>query len=205
MGPVDVGPGSLPADIEREAGLLSGELGVPLRWRVKLGSDAVWDRRNRRSEVCMVVRRPGGTLLTFRKTFYPVGVFRLLTGGVEVGESVLDALRREVAEETGLQVMLSRFLALLSYLPEGGNASPRAFTFAFLLDEVGGALRCADPNENVAAFSEVRPDELPELAGRLENLPSTHSRHLGEDWRDWGQYRSVVHRAVGQALHVGAG
>ena len=63
----------------------------------------------------MVVRRPNGKLITAKKTFYPPGAFRLLTGGVGHGELIAAALLREVAEETGLDVVVRRFLAVIEY------------------------------------------------------------------------------------------
>src|SRR5438128_2506326 len=114
---------------------------------------------DRYGEVCMVVRRPNGKLITAIKTFYPAGAFRLLTGGVDHGEPIADALLREVAEETGLDVVVRRFLAVIEYqLQELGDAgcglgSPSSTphlpppipwnfaTFAFLLDEIGGILQ----------------------------------------------------------------
>src|SRR6185503_11487916 len=106
---------------------------------------------DRYGEVCMVVRRPNGMLITAKKTFYPAGAFRLLTGGVGHGELIAAALLREVAEETGLEVVVRRFLAVIEYhLQELGarpsnpqlassNLQPFA-TFAFLLDEIAGTL-----------------------------------------------------------------
>src|SRR4051812_2327989 len=87
------------------------QFGRPERHTVVVGTSAFWARQNRRREVCMVLRRKSGLILTFTKTFYPPGVYRLLTGGVEPGESVRQALLREVQEETGLQITVSRFLS----------------------------------------------------------------------------------------------
>src|SRR5262245_32555552 len=70
---------------------------------------------DRYGEVCMVIRRPNGKLITAIKTFYPPGAFRLLTGGVQHGEPIADALMREVAEETGLDVIVRQFLAVIEY------------------------------------------------------------------------------------------
>src|SRR5262249_35394158 len=77
---------------------------------------------DRFAEVCMVLRRPNGKLITAVKTYYPDGAFRLLTGGVGHGESIGVALLREVAEETGLDVVVRRFLAVVEYSLTLGQA-----------------------------------------------------------------------------------
>src|SRR5438132_14274637 len=95
-------------------------------------------RPDRFGEVCMVVRRPNAKLLLSIKTFYPRGAYRLPTGGIHHGESVLDALVREAYEETGLELAVRRFLSRIAYAPASRPQAPPVFhTFAFLLEELG--------------------------------------------------------------------
>ena len=103
--------------IETEIADLAARYGSPRRVTAELDS---WQfspltMDDRYGEVCMVVRRPNGKLITAKKTFYPTGAFRLLTGGVDHGEPIATALWREVAEETGLDVVVRRFLAVIEY------------------------------------------------------------------------------------------
>src|SRR5262245_8008181 len=97
----------LTPEIEAEIAVLAARYGEPRRVSVAL-SGAPFDpliMTDRFGEVCMVIRRPRGTLLTAIKTFYPPGAYRLLTGGVGHGEPIDAALLREVDEETGLEVV----------------------------------------------------------------------------------------------------
>jgi ADP-ribose pyrophosphatase YjhB (NUDIX family) len=168
------------------------------------GSDALWTRRNRLREVCMVIRRPSGRLLTFTKAFYPPGLYRLLSGGVEPGEGVLQALQRELAEETGLECTIARFLAVVEYRSEEAPLGPaRMFTFAFLVDERGGTLRLEDDEERLAGYGETDVAGLAAIADQLDALPDRFSPDLGESWREWGAFRAVVHRVVRDALTPG--
>ena len=163
----------------------------------------------------MVVRRPSGRLLVSTKAFYPLGVYRLMTGGVEAGETVHAALLRETLEETGLQTEVRRFLAALAYRTAAtlaaGSAEPVFYTYAFLLDEVGGTLGALDEHERIEAYREIETDDLPALAAALDGLaitaPDVLAAHPGADpaldprgWWDWGRFRAVVHRAVHEAL-----
>jgi 8-oxo-dGTP pyrophosphatase MutT (NUDIX family) len=191
--------------IEAQIQQLAEEYGTPLRWTVTLENDGFFDplgKTDRYGEVCMVVRRPNGKLLTAIKTFYPAGAYRLLTGGIHHGEQVHDALLRETAEETGLEVLVTRFLAVVDYRQPGDDpTAPAPFTsFAFLLDESGGTLHCADPGERVEAFREIEVDELPTIANYLAALTDEQSDEINGRWRDWGRFRAVIHRAVHEAL-----
>lgn len=190
--------------IEREIAELADRYGDPIRHTAQLDVDGLFSplgKDDRRGEVCMVLRRRNGLLLTARKTFYPPDGFRLLTGGIAHGERVLDALQREIAEETGLDVAIRRFLAAIRYETrrETGDA-PRFWTFAFLLDEIGGTLACADPDEQVEEYREVALDDLPQIADRLDNLRADYDREIGGNWSDWGRFRAVAHRVVYAAL-----
>lgn len=194
---------TLPQDKRSEIDALAIRYGRPLVRTVDLAPNTYLNTENlgvRASEVCMVVRRIGGRLLTFRKTFYPQGVFRLLTGGIAQDESVLDALRRECQEETGLQTELRRLLAIVSYGVEGSDDPPIFHTFAFLLDEISGMLGALDAAERVEAFRDIEPPELLTIAARLDDLDAGYAEELNSRWRDWGRFRAVIHRIVSEAL-----
>ncbi len=182
--------------IEADIHALAMRYGAPRRIVAPLDG-ASFDpvaRSDRYGEVCMVVRRRNGRLITAIKTFYPAGCFRLLTGGIAHGETIEAALQREVEEETGLQTVIRRFLAVIVYPPQ------RFATFAFLLDEHGGELGSRDPHERIAAFREIDVAELPLLAATLEAAPDRFDAAIGGNWRDWGHFRAIVHRVVYQAL-----
>ena len=195
----------LSAETEAEIAALALRYGTPNRSVVAL-TGAPFDpvsMPDRYGEVCMVVRQPDGTLITAIKTFYPTGAFRLLTGGIHHGEAIADALLREVAEETGLDVLVRRFLAVIEYeLPALGPRATNLATFAFLLDAVGGELAPQDPNERIGAFRFLAVDELPALADTLEHVPDVIDPEIGGSWCDWGRFRAVVHREVFAALRV---
>lgn len=190
----------LTPSVEAEIASLAERYGAPRRVAVTLAGqpfDPI-EKRDRFGEVCMVVRRPSGRLLTAIKTFYPSGAFRLLTGGVGHGESIESALLREVAEETGLEVVVRQFLAVIEYRLDGQQGD--FATFAFLLDETGGTLGVHDESERIAAFREVAVADLPRMAETLDSTPDEHSDEIAGSWRDWGRFRAVVHRVVYEAL-----
>ncbi|HXF81239.1 MAG TPA: NUDIX hydrolase [bacterium] len=173
----------------------------PVQRTVELGANTFAFPRGaaRCDEVCMVFRRPGGDVLTMRKTFYPPGVYRLPSGGIRPGEAVFQALRREVWEETGWTVEPGRTAPIAVVTYRGGPALA-CRSFVFLIDGVHGSPRSQDPHEQVADFCWVKPGTLGALAGALEALGAEEAPDLESTWRDWGRFRAVVHRLVEELL-----
>lgn len=97
-----------------------------------------------------IIRDSAGRLLMQRRGDF--GTWGLPAGGIELDESVATALTREVAEETGLQVIRATPFGIYSdpsyavTYPNGDQIQP--FTLAFLVDEWSGEL-VADGDETL--------------------------------------------------------
>jgi 8-oxo-dGTP diphosphatase len=70
-------------------------------------------------------------------------------GRVEEGENLLDALRREVREEAGVEIEPGPLAVVWSML-----TPPSAVIFTFLGRYAGGELRCSDDSVGASWFSE---------------------------------------------------
>lgn len=191
---------------EMEIATLAQRYGKPRRVVAVLPTNnfSPLNKAGRIGEVAMVVRRPDGHLITARKTFYPPDGYRLLTGGIKPDEQIEAALLRETHEETGLTVRVQRFLAIITYqVPPSAPPDQQArefFTFAFLLDELGGNLASLDEEECIADFRMIRPDELPAMATTLEYIGDGSHEEMDDRWREWGIFRAVLHRVVFDVL-----
>ena len=73
---------------------------------------------------------------------------------------------------------------------------PVFVTYVFLLDERAGELASHDPGEHLESFREITISELPALADALQHAPDVYSDEIKGNWRDWGEFRAVVHRVV---------
>jgi len=189
-------------ELDEEIGEIAARFGAPRRVEVLIRPffDPV-QRPDRFAEVCMVIRRRNGRVPLSIKTFYPRGAYRLPTGGIHHGERILDALRRETEEETGLETDVKRFLAWITYRPVSAPDGPPLFhTFAFFLDELGGRFHTTDTEERIADWIEVEPGALGQVADRLDRIASAPSEDIGGDWADWGHFRAIVHRVVHEEL-----
>jgi len=91
-----------------------------------------------------------------------------------------------------------------TYAPLSSPGAPPVFhTFAFLLDDLGGTLGALDTSERIEEWREIDIGDLPRVADVLDQLTTQGTEDIGGDWRAWGKFRAVVHRAVHQALASG--
>ncbi|MEZ5652693.1 MAG: NAD(+) diphosphatase [Burkholderiaceae bacterium] len=103
----------------------------------------------------MVLIRDGSRLLLGRGINFPPGRYSALAGFLEAGETIEQAIHREVFEEVNVQVSNLRYFGSQSW------PFPNSLMIAFVADYAGGELR-HDPSELAdAAFFEL--DELPRL------------------------------------------
>lgn len=155
---------------------------------------ADWGRalvNKRRGEVVMVIQQPAGLVL-HSKDFYPPGIYRLPSGGVRWGESVLSALHREAWEELGLKLQVERFLGLLEYKLCCQWETMPFVSYVFLARGGERKLVPNDKEEHILSFRQVPVAELPAVAANLRSLEG--------EWRDWGEFRAIAHDFVVEML-----
>ncbi len=101
----------------------------------------------------------GGVVLVKRKNEPFRGYYALPGGIVEYGETVEDAVVREVLEETGLECRVRELVGVYS----DPDRDPRGHfvSICFLLEVIGGKLKAGSDAHDVKIF---KLGELPELA-----------------------------------------
>ena len=152
-------------------------------------------RDGRIGEVCMVLCRPDGHVWCAAKEYYPGHLARLLTGGIHNGEAVIDALHREIAEETGLVATSVHPLLHIQY------QGVRAFqTYVFVCAVPDTRPVSHDPAERIHHFEALSPRMLCTRAVQLTRLPDLHSDDIGGTWQAWGSFRAICHQQVGVLL-----
>ena len=106
----------------------------------------------------MVLVKRGASILLARNVAVPAGGrMSALAGFLEAGESVEDAIHREVHEEVGL------FVKDLRYFGSQSWPFPGSLMIAFTAEYSSGDIRC-DPNEIAEARWFGPGDKLPELS-----------------------------------------
>lgn len=107
--------------------------------------------------MCLVTR--GHEILLARNANFPPGRFSALAGFLEAGESVEDAIHREVREEVGIEVKNTRYFASQSW------PFPHSLMIAFTAEYAGGEL-LPNATEIVEAHW-YRHDNLPQLPPKV--------------------------------------
>lgn len=149
---------------------------------------------NRRGEVVFAIRQLNGEILLHTKHRYERPIYRLPTGRIERGESVECALFREIAEETGQEVQVCRFLGVLDcHFVDEDSVIPFA-SYIFYLQSLSEAFSPSD-TEEIAGFRTVPAEKLGAVAQELRSLDSFR--------RCWGHWRSLSHDLVYNALACG--
>ncbi len=119
--------------------------------------------------VITLVEREDGRVLLARNAGWPSGMYSCLAGFVEPGETVEDALRREVYEEVGVHVGALRYFASQPW------PFPHSLMLGFHADYAGGEIVC--DGEEIADAAWFGRDELPAIPGRI-----SIARKLIDDW-----------------------
>ena len=123
--------------------------------------------------MCLVTR--DDEILLARNVNFPTGRYSALAGFLEAGESIEDAIHREVREEVGIKVRNPVYFASQSW------PFPHSLMIAFYADYAGGEIT-PDPTEIEAAgwFTADRlPPALPGKISISRRLIDAALRDLG--------------------------
>lgn len=102
-----------------------------------------------------------GKVLLGKRAIEPYkGEYDLIGGFMEVGESVEEAAKREVKEETGLDIELVELLG--TYSDQYGKAGDYTINIQFIAKIVGGKMKA---QEDVASLHWLPIDKLPKTRG----------------------------------------
>jgi NAD+ diphosphatase len=137
--------------------------------------------------MCLVTR--GKEILLARNANFPPGRYSALAGFLEAGESIEDAVHREVREEVGVEVKNLRYFASQSW------PFPNSLMIAFTAEYAGGELK---PNgHEIVEADWFLPGNLPQLPPSVSiaralidgTLTSLHSDYSPNGQHTWGSVR----------------
>jgi NAD+ diphosphatase len=130
----------------------------------------------------IVIVDDGRQALLGRQASWPKGRYSALAGFVEPGESLEDAVAREVAEETGIRITEAHYFASQPW------PFPGSIMVGFHAQARHGAVRLDDELEDARWFS---AEEIAAATAALLPAPYTIARRLIDAW-----YQKVTGRAL---------
>lgn len=137
---------------------------------------------DRRGEVAFFLQRKNGRFVLVRTSFYPQGLYRVPTGGIQFGESVEHALFREIKEELGVEVEVKEFLGVAEHNISYENEKTLNFcSFVFWLNEVSGELIHDATQNEISGYIEADKEKICEVSDFLKNMNGK--------WKDWSSFR----------------
>ena len=113
---------------------------------------------------CHALVRNGGRILLVQRRRPPfVGHWSLPGGGIELGESVEAAIKRELAEETGLQVAVTRFLGYADGIEHDEQGKVRRHYVILYVEATptGGELQSGDDAADAQWVTVTEARKLP--------------------------------------------
>ncbi len=132
--------------------------------------------------VITIVTRGKDEILLAKHTRTKTQMYTLIAGFVEVGETLEDAVRREIQEEVGLQVKNIQYLASQPW------PFPSNLMLAFKAEYHAGDIQIAEHELSDARF--FRFDQLPEIPfkGSIAHAMIMHVMHgtpVADDSKEW--------------------
>jgi ADP-ribose pyrophosphatase YjhB (NUDIX family) len=179
---------------ENEITQLAGRFGEPMRKSFTVPSSS------REIEFIKSTRRDGRyhdfTLYIFHedkvivnaKHFYPPGLYRAPSGGVNKGEDIICGIMREAMEETGCKIELQRFLLRTEVDFAGDTDHVKWRSFVLQAKYLSGDFRFTDHDE----IREVRLAPLEQF--------DQFSRLMLATGRAGFHYRAALHETVAPLL-----
>ena len=152
----------------RYCGLCGGAMAwhTPISKRCIECNDEIWPQLN--TAIIVLVRRGEEALLVKAKNFRR-NYYGLVAGFVETGESLEECVRREVREETGIEITNIRYFASQPW------PYPMGLMVGFNADYVSGDIQLIDGELRDAAF--FTRETIPAIPGKM-----SMARMLIDDW-----------------------
>ncbi len=123
----------------------------------------------------VLVRRGEGVLLA-RSPGFPPGMYSVLAGFVEPGESIEETIEREIREEVGIEVGNVRYFGSQPW------PFPHSLMIGFTADYAGGELR-TDPTE-IEDADWCPADDLPDLPPKVSIARAMIDRFVAQHGRN---------------------
>ena len=147
-------------------------------------------QKNGREHDVTIYIRKDDKFIVIAKHFYPQGLFRAPSGGINPNEDFIAGAKREVLEETGCEVSIQKFLLQthVQFKLVNSDKVINWHSYVFLAEYISGDFQFTDTNE----IREVTTVTLAEYEKFSATMRSTSIGGL--------HYRADMHDVVKQLL-----
>ena len=135
----------------------------------------------------LIVLNDENKVLVMTKEYYPKGLYRIPTGGIEEKEDLQKGAERELEEETGI-TKKPKLIDKVEYTSEGKTI----FTTYLFLVKSNQKPVSKDEKEKISGFKYLNKKELEEATKNLEK-----SRY-GK--KGWGKFRAIAHKLAAEKI-----
>jgi ADP-ribose pyrophosphatase YjhB (NUDIX family) len=145
--------------------------------------------KGRNHDITCFIRDDDGYVVIQKHAYSDTGIYRAPSGGAHPGESIEAGASREMLEETGLKIRLTRFVLDIALEVHCGRETIPWRSMVFLAERTGGEMKPIDTHE-ISGISVMTKEEL---LGPVEKLmKETH----------WGgfKYRAFLTRSFFEEL-----
>ncbi len=164
---------------------------------LKLVNQPFGNLRFRDRTALILCRDESGKLLLGREDgFYPPGIFRMIGGGIDEGEAVIEGTIREVKEEIGLDVRKDDLIAVAEVELEGLYHEKVYATKIFVYFLKVMLAECV-ANDDVSELVSCTEDEYRSLVERFFELRDDHiykKDGFEFSWGDYGRAYGFIHK-----------
>lgn len=155
--------------------------------------------RYRDRSVLILIKNSKDKYLFGVKKFYPNEIKRMIGGGVDKDEEVLEAAAREIQEELGISVLQSELQSLLEFNITGKYKGEvfKTSIFTCYLD-IGD--KTYNPGDDVSAVAEFTRVECQKIAEEMAKVSETSFFENGENSFSWADYGKVYGFVLKESL-----
>ena len=151
-----------------------------------------WQKRfnenDRRGEVVLWIENLDKKILLHTKPYYPNNIYRLLTGGIHFNETVVEALFREIWEETSFTLKDFNFNGIIFYKFKHNGLVLPFCSYIYKISNIDKEPVTIDDVELITGFKWIEKQELKDVNKQFAEL--------GDDWKDWADMRIIAHEFV---------
>ncbi|MHA1927441.1 MAG: NUDIX hydrolase [Candidatus Thorarchaeota archaeon] len=125
--------------------------------------------KGRHHDITCFIPKDGGYVAIQKHDYADTGIYRAPSGGAKAGESLVDAAKREMHEETGLDIELVRFVLDMSLDVVCAEETIPWRSLVFLAKDIGGEMVPIDTREIYDVKISTKNEMIGEIATMMKN------------------------------------